>query len=67
MLMLGVHFTQDSELEDLFHGASSGSESSLFFNIYLFGLGFKPIHDDFKHDFARVTDGADGSVALAEP
>ena len=39
--------------------------NSLFSN-YLFSLGFKPIQDDFHHDFARMTDQADSSVALAE-
>ena len=29
-------------------------------------LGFKPIQDDFQHDFARMTDEADCSVVLAE-
>ena len=29
-------------------------------------LGFKPIQDDFQHDFARMTDIADSSVVLAE-
>ena len=53
------------EVEDLFCGASSGSEPSLFFTNYLFGLGFKPSQDDFYHDLARVTDKADGSVFLA--
>ena len=66
LLMLEVLFTQDSEVEDLFRGASSGSESSLFFSSYLFGLGFKSIQDDFQHDFAGVTDEADSSVVLAE-
>ena len=28
--------------------------------------GFKPIQDDFQHDFARMTDEADSSVVLAE-
>ena len=55
--MLEVLFTQDSKVEDLFCGASSGSEPS---------LGFKPIQDDFQHDFARMTDEADSSVVLAE-
>ena len=50
----------------LFCGASSGSEPSLFFSNYFFRLGFKPIQDDFKHDFARMTDEADSSVVLAE-
>ena len=41
LLMLEVLFTQDSKVEDLFCGASSGSEPSLFFS-----LGFQPIKDD---------------------
>ena len=57
LLVLEVLFTQDSEVEDLFCGASSGSEPSLFFSNYFFSLGFKPIQD---------TDEADGSVVLAE-
>ena len=32
LLVLEVLFTQDSEVEDLFCGASSGSEPSLFFS-----------------------------------
>ena len=32
LLMLEVLFIQDSKLEDLIFGASSGSESSLFFS-----------------------------------
>ena len=43
LLMLEVLFTQDSEVEDLFCGASSRSEPSLFFSNYFFSLGFKPI------------------------
>ena len=66
LLMLEVLFTQDSKVKNLFCGASSGSESSLFFNNYFFSLGFKPIQDDFQHDFARMTDEADSSVVLAE-
>ena len=66
LLMLEVLFTQDSKVEDLFCGASSGSEPSLFFSNYFFSLGFKPIQDDFQHGFARMTDEADSSVVLAE-
>ena len=44
--MLEVLFTQDSRVEGLFSGAPSGSEPSLFFSSYLFGLGFKPVQDD---------------------
>ena len=52
LLVLEVLFTQDSEAEDLFCGALSGSEPSLFFSNYFFSLGFKPIQDNFQHDFA---------------
>ena len=34
--------------------------------ISLDGLGFKPVQDDFQHDFARMTKEADGSVFLTE-
>ena len=66
LLMLEVLFTYDSKAADLFCGASSGSELSLFFSSYFFSLGFKPIQDDFQHDFARMTDEADSSVVLTE-
>ena len=66
LLMLEVLFTQDSKVEDQFCGASSGSEPSLLFSNYLAGMGFKPIQDDFQHDFARMTDEADSYVVLAE-
>ena len=65
-LMLGVLFTQDSWVEDLFCGASSGSEPDRFFRNYLLGLGFEPFEDDFHQHFARVTDEDKGSVGLAE-
>ena len=64
LLMLEVLFTQDSKVEDLFCGASSGSEPSLFLSNYFFSLGFQPVQDDFH--FARMTDEADSSVVLAE-
>ena len=64
--MFEILFTQDSKVDDLFCAAPSSSEPSLFFSHYLFGLGFKPIQDNFQHDFARVIDEADGSVLLAE-
>ena len=62
LLMLDVLFTQDSKVEDLFCGASSSSEPSLFFSNYFFILGFKPIQDDFQHGFARMTDEAGSST-----
>ena len=66
LLMFEVLFTQDSKVEDLLCGASSGSEPSLSFSNYFFSLGFKPVQDDFQHDCARMTDKADSSVVLAE-
>ena len=66
LLILKVLFTQDSEAEDLFRGTSSRSEPGLFLSSYLFGLEFKPIQDDCQHYFARVANGADGSVGLLE-
>ena len=39
LLVLEVLFTQDSEVEDLFCGASSGAEPSLFFSNYFFSSG----------------------------
>ena len=69
LLMLEVLFTQDSDVKYLFCGASSGSEPSLSFSNYLFGLGFKPIQDDCQHSMTlleHVTNEADNSVVLAE-
>ena len=66
LLMLEVVSTQDSKAEDMFCGASFGSETSLFFSNYLFSLGLKSIQDDFQHDFARMTDEAVSSVVLTE-
>ena len=64
LLMLEVLFTQDFKVEDLFCGASSRSEPSLLFSNYLFSLGFKPIQDDFQHDFAQMTDEAEFCSSL---
>ena len=66
LLMLKVLFTQDSEAEDLFFGASSGSGPSLFFSNNLFSLGLESVQDDFQHDFTWITDEANGSVVLTE-
>ena len=41
LLMLEVLFTQDSKVEDLFCGASFGSEPSLFFSSYYFSFSFR--------------------------
>ena len=66
LLLMEVLFTQYSKVKDLFCGASSGSEPSLFFSNYFFSSGFKLIQDHFQHEFARMTDEADSSVVLAE-
>ena len=62
LLVMEVLSTQDSKVEDLLCGASSGFNPSLFFSNYLFG--FKPIQERFQHDFARVIVETDGSVIL---
>ena len=54
-----------SEVEDRFYAAPAGPEPSLLFSNYLFGLGFKPLDNDFQHNFARMTDETDSSVVLA--
>ena len=41
LLMLKVLVKPDSEVDDMFCGAPSGSEPSLFFGDYLFSLWFK--------------------------
>ena len=51
MFEIPVLFIQDFKFEDLFCGVPSGSETSLFFSNYLIDLRFKPIQDDFQHDF----------------
>ena len=66
-LTLDLLFTYDSEVKDLFCGATPGSEPSLFFSNNLFSLGFKPIQDDFQHDFTWITDKVYGSIILVEP
>ena len=38
----------------------------MFFSDYFFRLGFKSVQNDFQHDFAKMTNEADGSVFLTE-
>ena len=59
--MLEVLFTQNSKVEHVFCGASSGSEPSLFFSSYLSGMAFKPIQDEFQHNFSQMADEADNN------
>ena len=65
LLMLEVLFTQDSEVEALFHGASSSSEPSLLFSVYLLRLGLSLFKMIFSMT-ARVNDEADGFLVLAK-
>ena len=51
---LAVLFTKDSKVEDLFCGASTGSEPSQFFSNYFFSMGFKPIQDNFHMNSCRI-------------
>ena len=48
LLMLKILFTQDFEIEELFCGASLGSEHNLCFSNNL--LGVEHVQDDFKHN-----------------
>ena len=64
--MFEILFTPDAKMENLFCGAPSSSDSSVFFSDYFFCLGFKPVQDVFQHDFAGMTNEADGSVILGE-
>ena len=62
--MLEVLFTRSSKNED-FLWYSFHLKPRLFFSDYHFGLGLKPVLDDFQHDFAQMTGEADTSVSLA--
>ena len=47
LLIMEVLFTLDSKDEVLFFDAPSGSIPSLFFGNCIFGLGLRPVQDDF--------------------
>ena len=66
LLRLKILSIQDSVVENLFCGASPGSEPRLFSSKNLFSLGMEPIQDNFQHDFTWMTDETNGSVILAE-
>ena len=48
LLVLKVPFTQGTEVEDLFCGASPGSKPSLFFINNLPSFGIEPVKDDSR-------------------
>ena len=53
LLMDEVLSTHYSKIEDLFCGAPSRSEPSLFSCNYFFSIGLKSVQDDFQHGFAQ--------------
>ena len=62
--MLQVFLAEDPEIEYLFCGARSGSETCLLSCNDLFCLWLKPVKDDLQHDHTRMADKADGSVVF---
>ena len=62
LLIFEALVTLASKAEGLFCGAPCSFKPSLFFSNYLFGLVFKPVQDDFQHEFSRMSDEADSSV-----
>ena len=66
LLMLQVFFAEEPEIEYLFCGAPSGSETHLLFCNHLFCLWLESVKGDFQHDLTRMANKADGSVVLAQ-
>ena len=62
LLMLQVFLAEDPEIEYLFCGAPSSSETCLLFCNDLFCLWLMSV----QHDLTRMADEADGSVVLAQ-
>ena len=65
LLMLQVFLAEDPEIEYLFFGAPSGSETCLLFCSDLFCLWLESVYD-LQLDLTRMADKADGSVVLAQ-
>ena len=64
LLMLQVFLAEDPEIEYLFCGAPSGSETCLLFCNDLFCLWLESVQDDLQQDLTGMADKADGSVKL---
>ena len=64
--MLQVFLAEDPEIEYLFCGVPSGSETCLLFCNDIFCLWLESVLDDLQHDLTRMADEADGSVDLAQ-
>ena len=58
---LQVFHAEDPEIDYLFCGAPSGSETSLLFCLWL-----ESVQDDLQHDLTMMADTIDGSVVLAQ-
>ena len=65
LLMLQVFLAEDPEIEYLFFGAPSGSETCLLFCNDLFCLWLESVYD-LQLDLTRMADKADGFVVLAQ-
>ena len=65
LLVLEVLLAQYPKVADLLCCAASWSEGCLFLSDDLFRLRLQSVQQDFQHNFARVTDEADGTIVLA--
>ena len=65
LLMLQVFLAEDSEIEYLFCGAPSGSETCLLSCNNIFCLWLESVEANLQHDLTRMADKAEGSVVLA--
>ena len=64
--MLQVFLAEDPDIEYLFCGAPSGSETCLLFCSDLFCLWLESVSDDLRHDLTGMADKVDDSVVLAQ-
>ena len=66
LLMLQVFLAENPEIEYLFCGAPSGSETCLHLCNDLFCLWLESLKDDLQHDLTRMAGKVDGAVVLAQ-
>ncbi|KAH3835937.1 hypothetical protein DPMN_109306 [Dreissena polymorpha] len=64
--MLQEFLNDDSAVKDMFHCAPPSSESNLLFSLQFLGLTFQSIKYDMKHDFAGITDEAEGALIFSQ-
>ena len=65
LLVLEVLLAQYPKVADLLCCAASWSEACLFLSDDLFRLRLQSVQQDCQHNFARVTDEADGTIVRA--